>query len=131
MDRLYSRFPGGVVGVGLLLLRLSVASWYIASGVPMLGVSPAASFLALLLLGIALLLIAGLRTSVNAGLGSVCSVVLLPASGRDHGLSALLLAFLSISLALLGPGGYSLDARLSGWRTIHLSSPPQSQRPGD
>jgi hypothetical protein len=30
--------------------------------------------------------------------------------------------FLSSSLALLGPGGYSLDARLSGWRMIRLSS---------
>jgi hypothetical protein len=29
---------------------------------------------------------------------------------------------LSSSLALLGPGGYSLDARLSGWRMIRLES---------
>ena len=33
-----------------------------------------------------------------------------------------LVFFLSSSLALLGPGGYSLDARLSGWRMIRLSS---------
>ncbi len=31
-----------------------------------------------------------------------------------------LVFFLSGSLVLLGPGGYSLDARLSGWRTIRL-----------
>jgi len=37
--------------------------------------------------------------------------------------------FLSGSLALLGPGGYSLDARLSGWRMIRLS-PGQSNSNG-
>jgi hypothetical protein len=130
MDRLYSQFPGGGVGVGLLLLRLIVASWYVASSIPMLGASPAVSVVALLLAGAALLLIAGVKTSVNAGLGGMCSLLLLPASGRDHWFFVLLLASLSISLALLGPGGYSLDARLSGWRTIHLSSRTQSHRTG-
>ena len=33
-----------------------------------------------------------------------------------------LVFFLSSSLALLGPGGYSLDARLSGWKMIRVSS---------
>ena len=35
---------------------------------------------------------------------------------------------LSGSLALTGPGGYSLDARLSGWRKIRLS-PRKSNGP--
>jgi len=37
---------------------------------------------------------------------------------------------LSSSLALTGPGGYSLDARLSGWRKIRLSS-GKSSRPDE
>jgi hypothetical protein len=32
---------------------------------------------------------------------------------------------------LLGPGGYSLDARLSGWRTIKLSSRQSSSKDAD
>jgi hypothetical protein len=39
--------------------------------------------------------------------------------------------FLSGSLALLGPGGYSLDARLSGWRMIKLSSGKSSSKDAD
>jgi hypothetical protein len=34
--------------------------------------------------------------------------------------------FVSGSLALLGSGAYSLDARLSGWRTIRLSTGPSN-----
>jgi chromate transport protein ChrA len=44
-------------------------------------------------------------------------------SWRDVGLVLCAVVFvLSTSLALLGPGGYSLEARLSGWKVIKLSS---------
>jgi hypothetical protein len=39
--------------------------------------------------------------------------------------------FLSGSLALLGPGCYSLDARLSGWRMIELSTRQSSSKEAD
>jgi len=39
--------------------------------------------------------------------------------------------FLSSSLALLGPGGYSLDARLSGWRVIKLSTGQPASKDAD
>jgi hypothetical protein len=39
--------------------------------------------------------------------------------------------FLSSSLALLGPGGYSLDARFSGWRVIKLSSEQSTSKDAD
>jgi hypothetical protein len=39
--------------------------------------------------------------------------------------------FLSSSLALLGPGCYSLDARLSGWRKIELSTRQSSSKEAD
>jgi len=41
-----------------------------------------------------------------------------------------LVLVLSSSLALTGPGGYSLDARLSGWRRIRLS-PGKTNRPNE
>lgn len=42
-----------------------------------------------------------------------------------------LVFFLSSALALLGPGGYSLDARLSGWRVIKLPSGQLSSKDAD
>jgi hypothetical protein len=129
MDRLYSRFPGGSVGFGLLLLRLIVASWFFETGIPMFGASPVASCFALMLMSTALLLVAGVGTSANASVGAVCSILLLLLGKRpDQWFPVLALAALSSSLVLLGPGGYSLDARLSGWRTIKLSSRPPSRR---
>ena len=124
MDRLYSRFPGGVVGVGLLLLRLTVAAWFCETGIGMFGASPVARFFALVLMSTAILLIVGLRTLPSASAGAATTVLLLLLYKPDQWFPVMLLAALCASLALLGPGGYSLDARLSGWRTITLSSRP-------
>ncbi len=131
MDRLYSRFPGGVVGFGLLLLRVIVAAWFFETAIAVFGASPVVLFLALTLMGAAILLVVGLGTPASASAGAACSIVLLLLRHRpDQWFPALLLAALSGSLALLGPGGYSLDARLSGWRTITLPSRPPSDRVG-
>ena len=129
MDRLYSRFPGGGVGFELLLLRIIVAAWFFETGIPLFGVSPTTFFFALVFMSVAVLLIAGAGTSANATIGAVCCVGLLLRGMLDgQWFSVLSLAVLSGSLALLGPGGYSLDARLSGWRTIDLSSRPPSDQ---
>lgn len=131
MARLYSRFPDGGVGFGLLLLRLIVAGWFFETGIPMFGAGPAAFFFALVLITTAILLIVGVGTSANASVGAVCSIILLLLSNKaGQAFAVLSLAALCGSLALLGPGGYSLDARLSGWRIIDLSSRPPSDRVG-
>ncbi len=131
MDRLYSRFPGGGVGLGLLLLRLIVAALFFEAGIPMFGSSPAAFFFALVLMTTALLLIAGVGTSAIASVGAICSIASLQLGNKpDQWFPVLSLAALACSVALLGPGGYSLDARLSGWQTIKLSFRPPSDRVG-
>ena len=132
MDRLYSRFPGGVVGFGLLLLRLIVAAWFLEIGIPMFGANTVTFFLALGLTSAALLIIAGVGTSGNACVGAICSgVSFLLVHKPDQWFPVLSLAVLSCSLALLGPGGYSLDARLTGWRVIKLSSGQPSSKDAD
>src|SRR4029077_388204 len=137
-SRLYSRFPAGSVGLALLLLRL-------VDGLGLLGEAthlfiPAETsseptkmvILGLLLGASSILLILGLRTSLASGAaairtaGAALYAKTHPAmSGTAMDAWAFLFAlvfFLSSSLALLGPGGYSLDARLSGWRMIRLTS---------
>lgn len=128
MERLYSQYPGGLVGLALLLLRIVIGSWLTRDGFfrwiansPQ-GESTIQIVIGMLLGVVAVLLVFGLRTSfvVTAGAGLLLATE--PYSGGQNWFCLLLQVFLCASLALLGPGGYSLDARLSGWRSIDISS---------
>jgi uncharacterized membrane protein YphA (DoxX/SURF4 family) len=146
MDRLYSRFPAGSVGVALLLLRLVDGLGLVREGFLVLIPAEASSgltsalLLGLVIAGSASMLILGLRTSLAGGAAAVCtagtalySSAHLNLLGNDRDAWLFLFAlvfFLSTSLALLGPGGYSLDARLSGWRMITLTSGKSNGSPG-
>jgi uncharacterized membrane protein YphA (DoxX/SURF4 family) len=138
VDTLYSRFPAGRVGLALLLLRLVAGLGLFGAGMHLFTSAGASSesatvpVLGLLLVGSAVNLILGLRTALSGAAAAVGTVGAAAYEIRGMGLfsgemDARLFLFalvfaLSISLALLGPGGYSLDARLSGWRRIRLSS---------
>ena len=138
MDRLYSRFPAGSVGLALLLLRLVDGVGLVREGIHLftpagtLSESTSVLLLGLVLVASAILLILGLRTSLAGSAAAICTAgaalygshhLNLPMSEIDVWIFLFALVFfLSSSLALLGPGGYSLDARLSGWRIIKLSS---------
>jgi hypothetical protein len=109
-------FPGGITGIGLLLLRLSVAvsSLLLAAGLGSFNYIPA-SIAALLAMGLS----AGLKTRVLAILGLVAALSCLIV-GAPPGLAAIH-AISSAALAMTGPGAFSLDARLFGRRTISLT----------
>ena len=112
MDRVYLRFPMGSLGFGLLLLRLIVATWFFETSVPMVGASTGASLFALVLMIAAVSLIAGVGTSAITVMGAVCSIISLLLGNEPYPwFPVLMIAVLSGSLALLGPGGYSFDAR--------------------
>ena len=112
MDRLYLRFPSGGIGFGLLLLRLIVATWFFETGVPLAGGSTVGSIVALALISASFSLIAGVGTSAISLAGAVCSITLLLLGNEPYPwFPVLSIAVLSGSLALLGPGGYSFDAK--------------------
>jgi putative oxidoreductase len=144
MDRLYSRYPGGVVGVALLLLRAIIGAWLIRFGVS-LGIAdpqPSESAIAMLtgvaLIAMAFLLVLGIRTPLagSAGAAFVMGGELYVRAAQvssgylDDWFYVLSLVFLAGSIALLGPGAYSVDARLSGWRSISVTpAVPGRSRP--
>jgi uncharacterized membrane protein YphA (DoxX/SURF4 family) len=121
LRRLYSTFAHGLPGAGLLLMRLVLGIALIDRGVMRLWSSPSIllTVLSVLTIGAGLLLIAGLWTPIVGTLVAVIEVwkiFLIPGNLWIY----ILLGTLGAALALLGPGGWSVDARLFGWKRIDL-----------
>ena len=111
MQRLFSTFADGWPGAGLLIQRFLVGTALVYS----LFATPRTTVAAPQIIGAlaGLLLIAGLWTPV-AGVVTACAqawVALL--SPADPHIPAAL-AVLGVTLALIGPGEWSVDARLYG-----------------
>ena len=128
--RLFSlTYPSGRHGVGLLLLRLAVGLTAAAQGGIYLSgrddLSLWMSAACLLAVGCGSLLLVGFLTPlacIIVGLGCAAAALSVPEAGT-HGalIGALYLLFVVSTAAaamLLGPGAYSLDARLFGRREI-------------
>jgi len=146
-SRLYSRYPAGSVGLALLLLRLVGGLGLVGEGIRLFTPARTSSeptsvlLLGLVLVASAILLILGLRTSLAGSAAAICTAgAALYGSHHSNLLASemdawsflfAIVFFLSTSLALLGPGGYSLDARLSGWRMIKLSSGQSTPKDAD
>jgi putative oxidoreductase len=116
LQRLYSTFARGWPGAGLLCLRLIavIATFhYVISGF----VSDPNVFRILIESVAGLLLCAGLWTPIA---GSALSVVALWSTFSEHGdfWAQILLATMAAALAMLGPGAWSIDARLFGRKRL-------------
>jgi len=129
LQRLFSSFPEGWPGTGLIFLRLTIALNTINSGAGALigSSSHAISVWAVGLIAIAVgaSLFVGFLTPVasTAAAGGylmtgVSSFLMTEANNHISTLTAFNLAAISAALFLLGPGAFSLDARLFGRREI-------------
>jgi hypothetical protein len=117
MQRLFSTFPNSWPGFGLLILRCALASSCIEIAMQTAATGSAPLLLASMTCGC--LLIAGLWTPVVSlllGLLLLWSEVIAPAPDP----SPFILAAATVSLAMLGPGAWSLDAVLFGRKKIDL-----------
>lgn len=123
MRRLFSTFAHGWPGVGLFLMRMVAGGSLIIDGVEKLqsshsGVSLILNFVAI---GDGALVVAGLWTPVAGSLVIAISILGILVQ-RDLPYPGILLATLGATLALVGPGAFSIDARLFGWKKIDLES---------
>ena len=83
------------------------------------GTSIGAAILLVLGAGLGILLLAGLWTPIAGVL--VAILALWQAFSRPgNPWSCIMLGTLGAALALLGPGGWSVDARLFGWKRIDI-----------
>ena len=111
--------------MGLLLLRLVAGFATIVHGFSQLetGLPLGASLLQVLGIVAGILLLAGLWTPVAGSLLAALEVFNWISTNPSDPLSILLLASIGAALAMLGPGAWSIDARLFGWKRIDLGSP--------
>jgi uncharacterized membrane protein YphA (DoxX/SURF4 family) len=138
LQRLFSTFPGGRPGIGLLLLRVAAGITAIWTGI--LYFSAAASpSLAMWSLGFVLItsgaaLAVGFLTPFVAPLTGLFFLGIAlgwlpttPWTLPDARVVAVAVIVTSSAIALLGPGAFSLDGRLFGRREIVI--PPASRPP--
>lgn len=138
MQRLFTTFPNGSPGVGLLLLRLAVTAVLVTHGSACLrdpGASPgtwavgalAAATGGLLAVGFLTPLCGALASAMAAGL----ALSLLPSPTTNvlgSGLPTLVVVLTAAALGLVGPGAFSVDAALFGRREIAF---PRTERRRD
>jgi hypothetical protein len=120
-------FPQGGPGLALLLLRISVAAIFLISVANRFGVSSAPLLFAFSLL-ISLSLSIGFLTpylSVLVGATAIANLLIGPYS---HDLLHIFPIIDAAVLALLGPGAYSVDARLFGLRVSIVPRRKNSNR---
>jgi uncharacterized membrane protein YphA (DoxX/SURF4 family) len=141
LQKLYSTFPGGMLGVGLLILRTTAGvgtalfGGILVSRLEMFGSSQFSYFshliLGLLLISGGVFLILGLMMPFVSIVVAVCQLIAAyirlkvtdpPQGGGFDWITLLLLASITIALFFLRPGAYSVDARLYGRRRIFIPS---------
>ena len=121
MQRLFSTFPEGWPGTGLAFLRAVAAIPPVQHGIAGLLTTPPPALINLQLVaaGAALFLLVGLWTPVVGVLMAIAELWLTfshPIDPWRH----ILLGALGASLAMLGPGAWSADARLFGRKRIRI-----------
>ena len=125
MRRLLSTVADGMPSLGLLLLRVVAGAALILRFVQLHNYAPAQTTAPhLIAAGIGFLLLFGSWTAVAGVMVAIIESVIAFSHNGDPWVSVLL-ASLGVSLALLGPGTWSLDARRFGWKRIEIRRPDE------
>jgi uncharacterized membrane protein YphA (DoxX/SURF4 family) len=131
LQRLFSAFPSGAPGVGLLVLRAAAGSTLAIQGIipvfsgSILSVSALAISILLTLTGVFVLI--GFLTPLASPLAALeCAAAVvwttLPWGLLSSHFVIFRLIAMFIAVALIGPGAYSVDAQIFGWKEIVIPS---------
>jgi putative oxidoreductase len=120
MQRLYSNFANGWPGYGLLALRTTCAVYVLCADVPVLTNAGSTR-----IIGVVVAICAALALFVGCGTPLAGCIVAFLEFWQANAypkqlLPAILTAVIAFSLTLLGPGAWSVDARLYGRRRIYF-----------
>ena len=113
-------FPAGAPGAALLMLRVCVAAMLLLVAFPVAHGS-GVTWQFVLLSALCILLCVGMFTPVACILSIVLMAVRLPLLADRETIRSLLTLVVTLCLALLGPGSFSIDALLFGRRIIPTS----------
>ncbi|RZU35545.1 hypothetical protein [Edaphobacter modestus] len=119
MRRLYSTFAAGWPGIGLLLMRVVLGASLLLGANSALWSNPHVSttIISAFLTAFGLLLIPGLWTPLVGALVALLEILQIMTIGGDRWVTVLL-GTIGCALAMLGPGLWSVDARLFGWKRV-------------
>ena len=121
MQRLFSTFANGWPGLGLLLQRLVTGTTLLFCGPQFLKAAPELALVIpqIMVMAAGALVLVGFWTPVG---GAVIAIIELWTAFRhsDHWFH-ILLATAGATLAMVGPGAWSIDARLFGRK--HIETP--------
>jgi putative oxidoreductase len=119
LQRLFSTFANGWPGIGLLLQRLLIAAALLHFGMSHLNGTSDLASIVLSLIGAAagILLLIGLWTPFVGSLIAAVQMWIAFSYAGDPWTS-IMLAILAATLAIIGPGAWSIDARLFG--RVHI-----------
>ena len=132
MRRLYSTFAHGPAGVGLLIIRVVAGSALLTHAVMALRDGPqmGAALLDAFTAALGVLLLVGLWTPIAGGLAALDSLWSAYSQTADRWY-CVMIGMLGLALALLGPGAWSIDARLFGWRRLEIKDSKKSDPRGE
>ena len=121
-------FPQGGPGIGLLLLRIAVAAMLALNVIQWFNFTSNIQYglIVSLIVLISLALLIGLLTPVFSIIACLAAIANLFWADPSGNLVYLLRVLTSAALFLLGPGAYSVDAKLFGLRVTVV--PPRKAR---
>jgi putative oxidoreductase len=122
VQRLFSTFPNGWPGRGLLVLRLAAGAILLTNGIACLASAPHRDAIAPAMIGIAagLLMLIGFWTPVGGALAVISEFWTILITGVMPE-TAILLLSISVAVAMLGPGAWSIDALLFGRHRLNIT----------
>ncbi len=122
VQRLFTMFPTGAAGISLLVMRVSVAATLLLL-VLAAGVAPFTWWELTAVTAVTIALCLGLYSSVFMAAGAIFEIAILSTLRGNDALHLLVSVCMTLSMIVLGPGAYSVDAKLFGRRRVVFTTP--------